>query len=393
MDQGFAPSANYSMQLITTEPNFLSFLEEPGSFWLASRDTENEEHLEYTTVDVAVADGKTELSSSGISVELRGNHTLYVDPPGRLCVGPQWYLDGRSLWGSESLSAIASTLDGSVFLVGTAEGNVFMFDTAERKQCGHIEGAHLAEIRHIVVFPLDKVFLTVGSDFTARIWSILETGRSAREFRGQKGHISDLALVGTGRNFLTLLLDGSVTLWECGLGQAVHLFRRIQNLSDPATCLCVLPANSEGLPPQELHFDTNRLFYVGYESGTIQQFHMHNHHQTRVRMTHEAAVSGLALVGDSLVAGYQDGSVRIWTSDGQLKETFTFSREHPVTSLTALGSVVCFSNGPDLLWALDLSGQPASQLVGLSESFRVRLICAAGSFVVATRDELASFVL
>lgn len=412
------------MQIISFEKGFTQLLDEVADgqtdltlFWVSSRDSDNEDHLTYATVTASKTDSGVQLRSDvdQISIVSQGHHKFLVEPH-TLCRGPEWIINIRSgphpLLESSTASAIATTASGSILLVGTSQGDIHVFDTSTRTKVASIAQAHYSDVTRIVVFPSDKVFMSVGTDFTTRLWPLpsdseSESIRPARTFQSQKGLITDVKLVGAGRNFLTSSLDGSVNLWECGSGAVVSSFHRIADHKDPALCLCLGEAeDSEDVKSQNLHFDTNRMMFVGYQSGVVQQFHVGSHYQTSKRFERQqqqmAAVTGLELLdaGTKLVAGYEDGTVVMWrVADGVVLLTLQLNQNYAISNLTKVRGKegqICFSNGPDLLWVVTTSGENTMhplQLVGLSECFRTQLVCVSREIIVATGDELAAFSL
>lgn len=356
--------------------------------WVARRLGET---LEYYDFETALVDGEVQFSSKSDDVTLTksGRHL-------RLLVKGESYALEMPSTKRSCTNASAVAITDSSLLLGKSSGEIVQYSTATQ-QVEATMLAHYLAVLQLVVFPSNKAFLSVGDDLRMQIWLLEGDERTpTRTFVHQKKPVSGVALVGRGRNFLSASLDGSVDLWECGSGSVVSTFRRIDNLSDPATCLAV--ATSEQAAGQAsanpLLFDCdNAVLFVGYELGTIQQYSVAGHHQTPVRYKLAAAVTSLAVAGDIVVAGHANGEIIVYDKN---QRSLQLDAEHSVDNLwieSAAPLTIVASNGPEVLLRIVYTGSfTYTYLVGLSEMARVQLVAGrGGGVVVATSDNIAFY--
>ncbi|CDK27511.1 unnamed protein product [Kuraishia capsulata CBS 1993] len=184
--------------------------------------------------------------------------------------------------------------------------------------------AHFADIVKVLFFPSGKVVLTAGLDYQIKIWNF-EDGQNPRTMRKHTNRITDLAIIGRGRNFLSSSLDGSIVVWECGSGKAIDEMRRVRDLSDPVNCICVFQDQwqTSNSGDHQLFFEMEgKICYAGHESGVISTWDM----TKRLPLGEYAAVDGGAVSSiaiDSrkrkdgshlIITGYSTGYVRFWSS-------------------------------------------------------------------------------
>ncbi|QBM87128.1 proteasomal ATPase-associated factor 1 [Metschnikowia aff. pulcherrima] len=421
------------MHIITIQESFLDVIQdvEAGkvtqeNIWVARRDTSNEEHQEYYDVTVLMKEGKLAFISdtaaaSYLKFQQNGHRQFTVDIADEL--GSHVYhlrfSDSKlnlGLRGSK-ISTSAILPDGTRLLIGTDAGHIMQYDTTTARLVSEIKNAHLADILQIVVLPSSQVMMSVGLDLQTKLWPVTSGAVSlpVRVFLAQKGQITDIAIIDRGRNFLTASVDGSVDLWECSTAQVVSEFRRIGGLKDPVTCIAL----AEGLPVKPeltvggdlLHGCSKSLVFVGYKLGTIQQYSVAGHFQTGTRFQRPVAVTLLHVEGGYLVSGYADGLLRVYemklnqeTKKGQSEDLThsyydlqlnpNFPIEHASVSSKKQGLSIVVSNGPELLLQVDFDGADFcyTQLVGLSELFRIVLIEKNGSnLYVATENDIAQY--
>lgn len=254
--------------------------------------------------------------------------------------------------------------------------------------------SHYLSITKIKLFPSNQVILTVGLDKLIKLWSITSMNEPIRIMIDQTDEITDVLIIGKGRNFLSSSKDGSVNLWECSGNKVIYKFRRIDDLKDAANCILIEEGPKEkqkdtGIEVKD-HYECNdKLLYVGYESGIIQQYDLLQHHQTRIKFKIDESESGsfsvkcMILVEDFLVAGYNNGIIIIWdTKTGEFKKKIKFNENYDIEKLTLINFTnenevkLVFYNGPDTLIEMkidliSLSDPKIEYLVGLPESFNV----------------------
>lgn len=392
------------MKLITAQKELLEIINEvdlgisnEDKFWIALRDSADEDHLEYGDVVVTKTSEGIQLKCDNFEIVKSGKHTLIVSPPARKCTLPKQSLDIRLVL------AVALSKSSENLLVGTERGSLIRFDTKNKAEIKQIESAHFSDITMLRIFPSDKVIASIGLDFQIKLWDLeLGNEQPTRVFKHQKKRITDVALIGAGRNFVLTSEDGSTVLWECASGNVVSEFLRIDDHEDPALCVTILSTEKKlacsDIVNGELQFECeDKVLYVGYRSGVIQEFRIASHSQTSVTLKRDkdAAVTSLiANEHDLLVAGYEDGTVVMWDKHAeQPKHEVQFHPSFPISNMTFAGSeTLVFDNGPEGLFTMNLTTRDVGQLIGLLEAFRVHLIAAVeNTVVVATEDEIVQY--
>ncbi|OVF08597.1 putative 26S proteasome regulatory subunit [Clavispora lusitaniae] len=434
------------MHIITIQDSFEAVISDVSagivsseSFWIARRRGQNEaQELHHITVS---NNGSVEFSGS-VQFERQSSGTY------RVAFGNDAYTLVTPVatvkTTSDDVTAVAITSDGSRLVVGSASGSIATYDTATKTPIGSIRHAHLLAVSGVYVFPSDKVVLSTGDDFSAKLWPMpgtpeasqaatsdsttkdfsdgttkdfsdsatsddtkisvpANTVEATRTFRHQKKAITGAVLIGRGRNFATASLDGSVDLWECGSGAVVSSFRRIASPEDPAQCLavgtCDTPVAPQDRVKGELLFDCDSAaLYVGYASGTVQQYNIAGHFQTPHRLSLDSPISAIAVCGAWVVVGTSDGRLVMWDPSTDSQHALELDMSEPIEHIAAhqqgQSVVVVLSNGPESLLRVTFDAPNFSYeyLVGLSELFRVRSVHSNGTtLVVATQDELAFF--
>lgn len=383
------------------------------SIWIARRFSDNEDHQEFYKVQVSLENGKLQFDSSDIQFIPRGNHRYAIVIKNDLYEVEA--LQYRFDTSDGAVTALTVTQNGSMLIVGTSSGDIVIYDAETRQKVRRIAGAHFAGISRLLMMPSDQALLSVGRDFQIRLWLLengSETTTAVRTFLGQKAQISDVATIGKGRNFLSLSLDGLVNLWECGSGKVVLSFRRIDNLEDPCTCIAVSTVGD--LPGQKddpLLFECgDKVVYVGYESGLIQQFSVGGHYQTGVKLRpssdtfrsgENVSVSSIVILGNCVAAGYSNGTLVVFDVEKGQEHLLELNKNYPVENLCVEKcdeneSVVVASNGPDMLLRIHFESETGSfryrYLVGLPELFQVELIAHnSKGTVVASNDQIAVY--
>lgn len=372
--------------------------------WVARRYSHDEDHQDLYKFNVTLKDGDLLFESSEAKIERLGDHRYSLSLGGEIyqLVAPKYKINTMK----DDVTSIAVTKHNNKLIIGNSRGDLVQYDTSTQTKVLEIKEAHYSEISQLVVFPSDQVVLSVGRDFQAKLWSLdSNTKKASRTFLNQKKDISGVALVGAGRNFMTSSLDGSVNLWECGSGKVVSKFQRIDNLTDPATCLAICLDNavvSDASVGGDLLFECeDKAVYVGYESGHIQQFGVAGHYQTNLKFKIDGGISSIAVSDGILVAGTANGEVHVWNLSTKEHHTLQLNKNFPVSNMHIeksqnLTLVFVVSNGPDLLLRVSYSADSGTfdhkYLVGLRELFRVQLVSRKyQELFVATEEEIVVY--
>lgn len=385
------------MHIVTVQSSFQDVIasvpdtEPEDQFWVCRRPSTDSDQ-EYYSVHVT----KDGFQGEGAEFAQKGNRrfSVAIDDSCYALQGARRCIDTAK----EDVLAVALTSDNTRLIVGKTNGDIVQYDVATQAVLHEVIGAHFLSVSHVVVFPSDKVFLSIGEDFQAKLWS-LDSTTASRTFA--QHHISDVALIGKGRNFLMSSFDGSVKLWECGAGEVVAQFKRIDNLNDPATCIAVQTVD-KGEDASGLFECSDKVVYVGYESGVIQQFSVGGRYQTPVKLFNalHTPVTALCVFNDLLVAGYATGQVVLWDLQTGNEINSTHFESCPIENMRVVShnsdsATVVLSNGPEVLLRVKigiLGTFEHSYMVGMAELFVVRLVHSnRQQIVVASKDEVGFF--
>ncbi|RLN95505.1 hypothetical protein BBJ28_00009420 [Nothophytophthora sp. Chile5] len=108
------------------------------------------------------------------------------------------------------LHALDVSSDERFVVVGGSDGVCMLWDSEKRTQMLPLVG-HVADVTCARFFPSSQVLLTGSLDFTLRIWGV--RGRCAAVLNGHLGGVEDVAVLGKGRNVLSVLDDSPQQLF------------------------------------------------------------------------------------------------------------------------------------------------------------------------------------
>lgn len=390
------------MNLITIQDSFEEVISdvkngilEQDKFWIAKRNIESDENQDFWYINVQALQMKDDANSVDVQYMKANEYKIRTD-------GNTYNL--KSFYrkiniAKDKISSVAIASNNQHLVIGTKGGDLIIYnmmtDSVEKK----INGAHFEDITTVKFFPSNKVILSVGIDLKIKLWGL--NGELVRTMINQVKAITSISLLGkTGRNFVSGSKDGSIDVWECGTGQVIYSFNRIQDKNDPVNTLVIGEHESEGTKLSELEFETsNQCVYVGYESGIVQQFDIGDHCQTRVRFQDgSSAVTSMDKIDESLICGYSDGKLNIWnTASGELIFKHQLNSHYPISQVFALErqnnimSVLVY-NGPEILLKLDIDIEKnvleTTYLVGMEENFKVSDIASSKDNIVIGADEV-----
>lgn len=126
------------------------------------------------------------------------------------------------------VASTAAVFDKTALLGGRNGELIYVdYEDPENPRQLDLEG-HAIYTNLTQFFPSGKVALSSGMDFTLKLWDIQSEGNTKpiQSLRHQKGLIDDVAMIGRGRNLLSLCrADESVVHWEVSKPQVVHGFK------------------------------------------------------------------------------------------------------------------------------------------------------------------------
>lgn len=179
-----------------------------------------------------------------------------------------------------------------------------------------IEEAHFAEVTKSLFFPSCQVGLTASLDFSIKIWDIA-SGANPRTFLSHKERITDLAMIGKGRNFVSSSLDGFIKLWDCASGTNFNSFKRKDSFKDGVTSLNITTVNSskspKNSPKNAYEFDTDgKRLLAGYVSGVICAYDLASKDQIFTTPSFGSEVVGIWSNDNTILSGHKDGYIANW---------------------------------------------------------------------------------
>lgn len=404
------------MHIITVQDSFEDVIRdvengtiESEKFWLARR-VDDQALLQYFKINAFLTQEKT-LDFTGESESQYANIKFKIDGPRKYIAtiedksGIESYtlLSPRfkkSIEKKDQITLLLLNKSTKQIYQGTLSGNILVFDQGSGQKLGEIEEAHLSSVKHLVLLPSDKVLLSAGDDLRICLWDLSADTLpkvATRTFMSQTKTITDVAIIGRGRNFVTSSEDGSVAIWECSSERVVTEFRRVTNRTDPAKCMVVSTSQIE---PEENQFRPELLFeciqkvlFVGYGLGLIQQYSVARNCPTNFKFQGNAAVTSIRVWEDLVVAGFANGLLVLWNwkqgTSHELQLNQNHAVEHIYICVEQPSLKLIAYNGPETLIKIGFDGIEfsISYLVGLQEMFQVLLIGEC----VSTSDEIVFF--
>ncbi|PWN51288.1 WD40 repeat-like protein [Violaceomyces palustris] len=147
-------------------------------------------------------------------------------------------------------------------------------EISERDKRVYLKG-HVGDIRSAKFFPSGQVVLSTASDLTSRIFSATD-GSNPRTLTGHKRAVLCSGILGKGREVLTGGGDGTVRLYDVGLGKQKTLFG-VDRFSS---------VNSISLPNDPTDQDPTQheqdCFAVGLTSGHVEFFDIRTRKSTSI---------------------------------------------------------------------------------------------------------------
>lgn len=294
---------------------------------------------------------------------------------------------------------------------GDAEGNLKFAEINSQSEISVlkvIEEAHFANLTKVKFFPSAKVLITTGLDFSTKIWSF-PGGENPRIFRKQKGRITDVCIVGKGRNVLTSSLDGSIVIWECGTSKDLYELRRIKSLKDGVTVIKLRKTDAKTHEGEiENHINSHlfeaegKICYSGHESGTIAVWDIYS--QTTLgeySSLDGSPVSALIVEDEYIYAGYENSFVRCWSYNNfsapvwerQLFNSKSVGSDkidtkvNDILYLSGEDKLVVSWSDSQLVAINSRNGEDSETYFGFDTSLRVNEIKKSGSEVYAAGKE------
>ena len=215
-------------------------------------------HRIYNRTEIwEVPSGRRVLSSPGYSAAFSPDMRMLV-VPGVDNTGIRfWEVAGRRLAETSfaqpgSIGAVAYSPDGSLFVTTGTDGTARVWDAAKLRPVvvlsGHTDGVLAAEFSH------DGRFIaTASQDKTARVW-VARSGEMVAELRGHTGPVHTAVFSADDRRVLTSSQDGTARIWSTGMTHPI------------------LVLTESGIPRLSQDPGLVRLFESASETGLVQGF-------------------------------------------------------------------------------------------------------------------------
>ncbi len=200
-----------------------------------------------------------------------------------------------SLGHTDSVQAVAFSLDGRLALSGSQDGTVRLWEVETGRAVRVMEG-HSDGVMSVAFGPDGRLALSGSEDGTVRLWEV-ETGRSMRVLEGHSDRVMSVAFSPDGDLALSGSEDGTVRLWEVETGR---LMRVLESHSDRVMSVAFSP--------------DGRLALSGSEDGTVRLWAVETGRAVRVVEGHSDRVRSVAFSPDRRLAlsGSEDRTVRLW---------------------------------------------------------------------------------
>jgi WD40 repeat protein len=289
----------------------------------------------YNRTDVwEVASGRHMLSSPGYSAafspDLRMLVVPGVDNTGvRIWEPAQRRLVDTSFLQPGSINSVAFSPDGSLFVTTGTDRTARVWDSRRLRPVavlsGHTDSVISADFSHN-----GKFIATASSDNTARVW-VAHSGELVAELRGHTAPVNTAVFAADDRRVLTSSNDGTARIWSIGIANPVLELTEsgVPRLSqDPGLVRLLESASQTGLVEgfrtvQQVAFSRDGQFVLlATDTGTTEVWRP----RTAERLAQVAGtIAAFSPDGKLFVTGAEDGTIRIFRTVGgeQIRELGT----------------------------------------------------------------------
>ena len=292
---------------------------------------------------------------------------------------------------------------GRLVVSGGSYGRLSTWDMLTGTECRDLVG-HKGDVNACSFFPSGHIVLSGGSDTTVQIWSLeLEEHpsticRPAPSVLTLKGHslgVTDVGIIGVGRNVCSSSRDGSFKVWDCSSASAVlsiDLSPEIDVQKPSVNAFC--GTNSA-------ESTSEATFVAVTEDGRLIQVDTREKYVVTTLLRVDTGLNCVStLTNNRVVCGGEDGVLRI-VDMRQGGSILSAARqgESPVTSVASKGSFLIsgYQSGSCSQWNVDpatsqlsivadLTGADFDPIHSLSIMAEENISMSSGTFVVAGGD-------
>ena len=230
-----------------------------------------------------------------------------------------------------------------VLVVCLENGPLTLFDLGNGQRLRGLR-THPGVATCVEVSPDRRTVASGGSDRALRLWN-LESGECERTLQGHEAFISAVAWHPTEPLVMTASADGTVRVWNLDQGRCVHIFEGHRG------------------PVRGLAFDADRKVIVSAgQDGAVGVWDLATGSNVRFLRGHMGAITTVALIGDCVAAGGDDGTIRLWRfNDGEALRVIRLANPVQDLVVTADGGALLAAFG-SMVGRLELPEPPAARL-------------------------------
>lgn len=352
------------MKSVIIDPTFEETLEDPqgGSFYISEIPEDPNANADHYIVECKESkleifrDNEIKEKTNEVKFDKLGetHYKLQIKESVYKLWNKRMMLSPKELKQSFKVTSI-SLVSHDLIIFGTNTGDIGIFNLTT-KDTPQLVRAHYNDVTKLKMLPSGKVLMSIGLDMQIKLWSINEEtiGEPIRSFRGPILRINTVAIIGKGRNFVSGGDDGSVLVYECGSGEVIHKYNRINNLHDAVNSIVIRDEQSGEDEEYANQYECQgKVMYVGYELGVIQGYDLGKRYQiSSDKFITSSGVVDIILSDGYLVGGYKDGFIRIWDLQKhhlvkEIKIDETIAKMYQISSWKFI-----ISTGPDKVFAI-----------------------------------------
>mmetsp|Transcript_663 Transcript_663/g.2335 ORF Transcript_663/g.2335 Transcript_663/m.2335 type:complete len:899 (+) Transcript_663:89-2785(+) len=213
--------------------------------------------------------------------------------------------------GPQKMDITSIALVGAYVWVGTTEGTIRLWDATTYELHRELQG-HTASVTSIAAQPeelvrraggLQRLVVTGSHDWTIRVWN--SAGTFIRQLLGHNGWVRCIAFEPTTGRIWSGGDTGDIRIWDEG----------------SADCVEEIQAHQKGIT-MLLSVSQGTKMWSGCQDGTVKVWSTDGQ-ATQVVQAHRGWVTAATCVADMVWTGSTDKTLRMWSESGKLLKTVT----------------------------------------------------------------------